>query len=116
MNIAVVLSSNPISMTVKAILKTNGHLVTDTHEAELVIADKPRTLLSALKEEKSGVQFIAWPNTGGKVATGLLESEYADRVQIFAPSEDQRGTISWGDSFSNFLCSLKLTEMERSYS
>jgi hypothetical protein len=92
-----------MQMVVSQILGAYGHELVDLPEADLVISDDATLTLKALKLNKDATQFVM---SADQAATGLLSSDFADRVKIFAPSKEKDAPF-WVDEFAQYLLTLK---------
>jgi hypothetical protein len=83
MKIAIDLHAGPVGGALEAILKATGHALAATvEEADVVIAEEPRSMLRHLKDGKRVVQFITDAHRQSPVGLGTTP-EYADRFRVF---------------------------------
>ncbi|MEX0930482.1 MAG: hypothetical protein WDZ79_02260 [Candidatus Paceibacterota bacterium] len=85
MKVSVMLRSDPVRLaTEQAIGLTGAEIVRDPDEAQAVITDGHRLMLSCLKRGKQVVQFLAGPQD--QPAEGLLGT-YPEQFKVFMLGE-----------------------------
>jgi hypothetical protein len=91
---------------VKTVLEAIGpHEIVDFNDADVLILSDATLMLKALKAGKRVCQFV-WH--ADQAATGLLTSDFADRVRIFAPGcpAGETDGLFWLDKFVQYLLTL----------